>query len=266
MKKLFLASAALASLVAGSALAADLPVKSKAPVPVYSWTGCYGGVNIGATYWQSDLNWTPNPLGFTAASIADITSAIGPHRGAGVIAGGEVGCNYQTGVTVWGFEGDFNYTGVDQTQNTQTAVFNDAITERVRSNWLSTLRGRAGYSNYGYTSFGPWMFYLTAGVAFANLQFQDTIFFPPSGTTNTASSNQTKTGWTAGAGLEWAMFGNWTMKVEYLYVDFGSVSYTSTNNGAFPLATILHDHRFNEQIARFGWNYRFGWGPVVANY
>jgi outer membrane immunogenic protein len=94
----------------------------------------------------------------------------------------------------------------------------------------------------------------------------DLAFFPFGALTNfnTASSRATRTGWTAGGGMEWGFSPNWSAKVEYLYVDLGSVNYTSVNS-AVPTATINHDHRITENIVRVGLNYRFG-GPVVAKY
>ena len=89
------------------------------------------------------------------------------------------------------------------------------------SNWLATVRGRAGWSNGTFTSFGAWMFYFTGGLAVANLTYSDTIFFPGSGTTNTASSNPTKTGWTFGAGFEFNTYGPWTIKFEALVHGIG---------------------------------------------
>jgi opacity protein-like surface antigen len=74
MKKLLLASAALAALIAGPAVAADMPVKVYKPAPVYSWTGCYIGGNGGWTYARSEKIWTPNQAVFGAAVTADILS------------------------------------------------------------------------------------------------------------------------------------------------------------------------------------------------
>ena len=85
----------------------------------------------------------------------------------------------------------------------------------------------------------------------------------------TASSEDTRLGWTAGVGIEGAFARNWSWKAEYLHVDLGTISYTSNNGNVvvFPFSTIVHDHRLTEDIARVGVNYRFGWGgPVVANH
>jgi outer membrane immunogenic protein len=264
MKKLLLASAALAALIAGPAVAADMPVKVYKPAPVYSWTGCYVGGNGGWSYARSENTWTPNVAAFGPAVTADILSVSnGTDRPGGGTVGVQLGCNYQTGYTVWGLEGDIAYNGINAARNFVTPVFGFTMTEHVRSNWLSTVRGRAGWSNGPFTSFGSWMFYFTGGLAIADLEYSDIIAFA-NGTTNTNASNQTKAGWTFGSGFEWLIWRNLTMKFEMLYVDLGKVSYTSINNG-LAAATIGHEHRFQEGIARFGFNYRFD-PVVVANY
>jgi outer membrane immunogenic protein len=263
MNKLILAGAALAALIAQPALAADMPVKVpyRAPPP-YSWTGCYLGFNFGAGYARVSDTWTPSPA-FGLAAAADIAPpANGSLRPGRVLGGGTVGCNYQTGVAVWGIEGDFDGSRLEATLGTTTPVFGNTISESVKSRWLGTARGRLGYSNAGFNSFGNWMLYVTAGAAFADLQFTDTIFFPGfpgAGTTNTALSTQTKVGWTAGFGGEWQTIGNWTMKFELLYVDLGQVNTTSFNSSpALAAFTIGHAHNFTEYVAKFGFNYRFG--------
>jgi outer membrane immunogenic protein len=266
MKKLLLANVALAALIAGPAVAADMPIKVPPykAAPVYSWTGCYVGGNGGWTYARSENIWTPNVAVFGAAVTADILSVSnGTDRPGGASVGGQIGCNYQTGYTVWGIEGDLIYNGIHGSRSFVTPVFGFSMTEQVRSNWLSTVRGRAGWSNGTFTSFGAWMFYFTGGVAFADLQYSDVIFFLD-GSNNSAVKNQTKAGWTVGGGFEWAVWRNLTMKFEMLYVDLGKVSYTSVNT-LLPTATIGHEHRFQEGIARFGFNYRFE-PVVVANY
>jgi outer membrane immunogenic protein len=96
-------------------------------------------------------------------------------------------------------------------------------------------------------------------LAVGHVKFSDYVYYDASGTFNAASSSSTKAGWTVGGGVEWAFAPQWSVKAEYLYVDLGSVSYTSadSNPGVFPLATIVHDHSFTENIARLGVNYRF---------
>jgi outer membrane immunogenic protein len=103
-----------------------------------------------------------------------------------------------------------------------------------------------------------WLFYVTGGAALANPQFSDTACFPlGEGGCNSAAGGQTKLGWTVGGGAEWAFAPHWSVKAEYLYVDLGSVSYTSSNPTAGALATILHNHTISESIGRLGINWHF---------
>jgi outer membrane immunogenic protein len=78
-----------------------------------------------------------------------------------------------------------------------------------------------------------------------------------------ASYSQTKAGWVAGAGIEAALGGGWTGKVEYLHMDLGSVSGTFMSATTFPLrGTFVATSRVTDEIMRVGVNYRFG-GPVA---
>jgi outer membrane immunogenic protein len=101
--------------------------------------------------------------------------------------------------------------------------------------------------------------YGTGGLAVAEVQYSDLYNFPASATFNAASSSQTRAGWTAGGGVEWAFAPNWSVKFEGLYVDLGKTNYVSSNSNpvVFPVSTISHNHRLTEAIARAGINYRF---------
>jgi outer membrane immunogenic protein len=227
-------------LLAGPAIAADLP---RPPLQVSSgaWTGCYIGGTAGGLSGKSDVSWAPNPLGFgsTASIIAAQTQA--SLSSTGFTGGGEIGCNYQmNNWFVLGAEGDFEYTGVNL--NNSGAIFPSRVgsefNESVSSKWLSTIRGRVGVAHEQL------LFFATGGLAIADLSFSDFVFFPFSGTANAASSSGAVTGWTAGGGAEWFFMPQWSLKAEYLYVDFGAKSFTSTNSNpaTFPLATIVHNH------------------------
>jgi len=124
---------------------------------------------------------TPSPAGSVAFSPS------------GFLVGSTLGANFQAGAFVFGLEGDIDYSGVTTTMPAADGggTFN--------SRWIATARGRAGYA------IDRVLLYVTGGGAFANLQ-------APGVTT-------TGTGWTAGAGVEFALTQNWTAKAEYLFVD-----------------------------------------------
>lgn len=275
MRKTLLAGVAIAASLTGSALAADLAVRApayKAPVPVvagYNWTGFYVGGNAGGIWAKDDVTWSASTAGFGAGAFTAALNAAGTGRieSSGVTAGGQIGFNYQiNSVVVWGVEADLNYTDLSDSRSlavaSPPATPGTTVTSTYESKWLATARGRIGA-----LPTQTLLLYVTGGAAFAGIKTSDFAFFTFDGSSNAASSDKTKAGWTVGAGAEWALSGGWSIKAEYLYVDLGSISYTSSNNSpANPLATINHDHRIIENIGRVGLNYRFGAGPVVAKY
>jgi outer membrane immunogenic protein len=220
MKRLYFAFVGLVAL-SGAAAAADLsrppPVYQAAPafVPAYNWTGFYIGVNGGGGFGSS--NW----------------QAAGNHDVSGGLIGSTVGYNYQFGQAVAGVEGDFDWTGIKGT--TQNACPFGCQTS---NSWISTVRGRLGYAADRY------MPYVTGGAAFGNIR---------AGLPGFAQSSSTQTGWTLGGGLEAALVGNWTAKVEYLYVDLGSFN-CGVNCG---LGLVTDNVSFHTNILRAGLNYRF---------
>lgn len=269
----------------GVASAADMAVKApvyKAPPPavVATWTGCYVGLNAGADWGRSNFSWTGITESATAFAVGAATvvpaAANAKLTDTGFIGGGQVGCNYQTGVIVFGGEADFDYTDLSasrtaislgNTNGGPATIVPGNITESFSSHWLSTIRGRLGVAS------GNWLFYGTGGAAIANMSFADQLCFPTAGTPtcNSASGSTTRVGWAAGAGVEWKFTGNWSFKAEYLHADLGNFSYTSVGTTAagvvlLPAATITHNHNLREDIFRVGVNYGFWAGPVVAKY
>jgi outer membrane immunogenic protein len=267
MKKLLLGSIAFISFAAGPAMAADMrtkaPIyKAPPPPPVYSWSGIYIGLNAGGAWAKSDFLWSSQ---MASVAVNNQINAIAPttFRPSGFTGGGQIGFNYQAGPIVWGGEADLEYTGLSANRSvTYLGVLNglpNTINQSVESKWLATLRGRLGIAN------GPWLAYATGGLAISRVSYNDFEIFSNNGQIFTASSSATKAGWTAGGGIEWAFAPSWSVKAEYLYVDLGNVTYTSIGS-INPANSIRHEHRFTENIARVGVNYKFDWGPVVAKY
>ncbi len=237
MKKLLFTSAAIVALAAAApANAADIPARApvyKAPVVapvVFSWTGFYAGLNVG-------YGWARADDGFGN------TNTIG-----GVVGGGQVGANWQTGMFVLGIETDIQGTGQDSTFNVLSPVgISSSVRDRVP--WFGTTRGRVGVAA------DRWLFYVTGGAAYGEARSDVTVLTGPFAGA-AASFSQTKTGWAAGGGIEAALVDNWSAKLEYLHLDFGN-----SNFGGIANAKVTDD------IVRAGINYRFGWGgPVRAAY
>jgi outer membrane immunogenic protein len=214
-----------------AAQAADVPIKApyykgapRSVVSYYNWTGFYAGVNAG--------------YGLGTSSWSLPGTAVKPK---GAMFGGTAGYNWQSGAIVYGIEGDFDWSGVKGSADC------GGVTCTTTNNWLATFRGRVGYA------FDRWLPYVTAGGAYGNVKA--TLSAPVPGVTTSASSNQF--GWTFGAGLEYAFLGNWTAKVEYLYVDLGRFN---TGVGA-----VVNNVSFKENVVRVGLNYKFS-GPIFSRF
>jgi outer membrane immunogenic protein len=275
MKKILLAAAAASILMTGVASAADMaPRYTKAPppipAPVFTWTGCYIGGNVG--YARSDVrsDGVPNAVffnGFPAAATleeADSSTKLNP---SGVTAGGGGGCNYQTGIFVIGGEGDVNWT--DIRYGAIRGPFPNVLggvpftwEEQFRSQWFATARARAGIVVAERS-----LLYVTGGAAFAEYNTLKALDFPGfTGFRYQGTTSDNKVGWVVGAGWEYAFTGNWSGKLEYLHMDFGSTSVVAFQNIPGSTAAWTHNFNFREDVVRVGLNYRFGSAPVVAKY
>jgi outer membrane immunogenic protein len=255
--KKFLLSTVVFGALTLPVMAADLP-PAPAPyyaapiaIPIFTWTGCYIGGTAGGIWGNTNDTWGANPAGFPiVASSLGVSSSF---NSSGFTGGVEGGCNYQVSPWfVFGVEADWESTGLSGTSTgtVVNALGSYPFYQSFSSHWLSTLRARAGYSA------GPWLFYATGGAAFANLSRSDSLTLP-TGTTVNASQSTTASGWTVGAGVEWALAPNWVVRAEYLYVDLPALTYTAVNN-AIPLSFITATHGdLKENIARAGVSYKF---------
>jgi outer membrane immunogenic protein len=247
MKKIWLASAAFSALVAaGPALAADLGTPRVAPVykaPIvvpYTWTGCYVGVEGGGAWGNSS---------HTAESGRDAGQAItGSFSTSGGLAGGTVGCNYQVGSWVFGLEEDLSWTNKKGSAN-DIQPFNVNTVSTTKEKWLDTFRGRVGYS------WDRTLVYATGGLAVDGAAVNVAL---PNGS-GSVDDSKTVTGWTVGAGLEYAFWNNWSLKAEYLYADFGSSQFVNPPVQIGNLNVVTRDVRLHDNIVRAGLNYRFNW-------
>jgi len=227
IKKLIAGCLVVGALFAAqSASAADLSVAPlyKAPPPVqaspaYNWSGFYLGVNGGGGWGHS--RWDANATGINLS---------------GGQVGGTAGYNWQYGNAVLGLEGDMDWSGMKGTAN--SALCPNGCT--TSDNWLSTVRGRAGYA------FGGIMPYVTGGLAVGDIR---------AATPGFAGANTTNAGWTVGGGIEFALPGNWTAKAEYLHVDLGHLN-CGAGCGIAPNDNVS----MHQDVVRAGLNYHFGWG------
>jgi outer membrane immunogenic protein len=207
--------------VMGSANAADIArrqaMPTKAPVyAAYNWTGAYVGINAGGGWGRSNFTGIPATGGFDVS---------------GALVGGTAGYNWQMGHGVLGVETDLDWTNIRG--NAPCGV----ATCETRNTWLGTTRGRIGYA------FDRFMPYLTGGLAYGNIK---------AATTGFTGASDTKVGWTVGTGVEFALIGPWTAKVEYLYADLGKF-----DCGTSCTATPPQNVGFTTNLVRAGLNYRF---------
>jgi outer membrane immunogenic protein len=244
MKRLVLGALLSASLTA-SAFAADLPVRApayKAPVAVatvYNWTGFYIGGHVGYGWGDVDPGtisfFDPDPEGSIAGIKYDIK---------GVVGGVQGGWNVQTGNIVVGVEFDFSGTGIKGSVTDTSNGYK--ATSKIE--WLTTGRVRLG------VAFDRALLFATGGIAAAEVEGKLNDFYPAG--TVTTTSNATYIGWTVGGGLEFAIAQNWTVRGEYLFMDFGSRTF-KFREGTAGWALISGKADLTASVARLAVNLRF---------
>jgi outer membrane immunogenic protein len=247
LKNHFIAALGFVVFGTASAFAADLPTKApvytKAPaIAVYNWTGFYIGVQGG---WSQirDSQVLSSPV-----FVLPVAS-----RASGGVGGAHAGYNYQVNQFVVGVEGDIEGSSVRNTYLIGPPfVVGTFGTNNL--NWEGSVRARAGIA------VDRVLFYGTAGWAFGG--FNDgynAAVLAPAFVQNVSS---TRNGWTAGAGVEYALPSNWTVRAEYRYTDWG----TYTNNlNVFLAPPGTSVDKVTQQTVRVGVSYKFG-GPVIAKY
>ena len=266
-------------MFATGALATDLPARTytKAPVyvePVYNWTGFYIGGNVGYSWGRSsDTSSLTNTAGAVLFATTDKSNLNG------VVGGGQIGYNWQMSNWMFGLETDFQGTGEKGSSSftcptgtcTPTtfvgviALFPVpgqpvplALTQKI--DWFGDFRGRIGV-----LATPKVLLCATGDLAYGEMQVElETIGVLP-GFSELVTAN---VGYTVGAGIEGVIGGNWTAKLEYLYVDLGKVSGSfATTTAAFGGGTLTSNYssRVTDNVLRVGLNYKFD-NAIVARY
>jgi len=220
--------------LAAPAIAADLPMKVPAAKAVYDWTGFYVGGHFG--YGGGSLGANTNALPLDGVFL--------PHSVTGLLGGYQMGYNRElAGRVVLGIEADSTFTSPldgPALARMPPGPFNTTL------DYIGTVRGRIGYA------FDRWMPYMTGGFAWGHTRAEINDG-------SAAIIGHYQTGWTAGLGLEFAVSGNWSAKVEYDYVDLSRQFYDLSG---FGLPNTNVDPRIS--LAKIGLNYHFGdipWNP-----
>jgi outer membrane immunogenic protein len=258
-KRTFLLGAAVVALTAGSAAAADMPLKAPvaAPIvaPVFSWTGCYIGVHAGG--------------GATRSSFTSDQSS-SSDWGNGGLAGGQIGCNYQTGVFVFGIEGEGYWSGMKARKEFSEIFTGEGGFDRnfseVRNKYDYTVAGRFGFTYERAFIYGK------AGWAWGRFDFGAGDQFQPfTGAevrTQATLGSATLNGPLFGVGVEYALTPNWTVKGEYNYINYGlsPVNFVATDcvdSGSCRVPQLFSASQSAEKhLFKFGVNYLFNFGAT----
>jgi outer membrane immunogenic protein len=277
LKVRLLCGVALPVFIAAPAMAADLPVKAPlapAAAAVYNWSGFYAGINAGGAWSHSgDPSTSASCVGapgfafgsyFACADIPAINAVgTGSMSGNGFAGGAQAGYNWQFNSTVVGVEADFDafHAKASRTATGSYVTLPNQFTvsSSIDTNWLFTARGRLGWA-FDANILG----YVTGGVAVtrvsaANSFLDNTTPGFAAGGNGVWSASATKIGWTAGAGAEYALSRNWSLRAEYLYVHFDAVTATGVvtdTAGAYGSA-ISTSTDLSAHIARGGVDYKF---------
>jgi outer membrane immunogenic protein len=276
MNKLIVSSVALVASLAGSAMAADMPIRP--PVLVESWTGFYVGVALGGRF--SDSKWTTNclstgapggvgcPLNLAANGTRFLTDNPSGLSSATFRPSVYLGYNWQVGNWVVGAEADVAYgqgnnsiKGIPGAENLVQlgSPGNDTVT--IKDSWDAGARARAGF-----LITPNMLLYATGGASWIHLEasaFCGSVnpigwcrgpAGPASNVGTTSTVSTTRIGWTAGGGIEAMLWSNWLARIEYRYSDYGTFGYTLFSG----LDAIAAETKFHTHTALVGVAYRFG--------
>jgi outer membrane immunogenic protein len=279
MNRLAACAAGIATLIAAPAFAATAKKKTPPPpppAPVYSWTGWYVGANVGGGWGHRDVSFSfpaNDPI------LADIVPPAQSFSTSGVVGGLQLGYNWQLQPNwLLGFETDFDWSGmsgsstvVHDFKGSGSLPFASTVDEDVK--WFGTVRGRLGWL--------PWnnlLIYSTGGFAYGRVNhtgnlsgsFSRSVIGGPSFSCPNVTipcfagpSGNTATGWTAGGGVEYALWQQWSLKLEYLYVSLASNGLTETALSVpspalnMPASFNANFSRTNFNVVRVGLNYQF---------
>lgn len=235
----------------------------------HDWSGAYAGANIGGAYGEGNPETSVyavnsgDPWYFGGTDFDQINGeGARGLRLQGLTSGGQIGYNQATGDLLWGLEMDFNHFNLDR-QHSFTSPYltlpgvDFTLSQRVRSDWLLTLRPRLGII------FDRILLYTTAGMSMTqikyNFEYSDNYStVAPPDAYGAAGASRTKIGWIVGGGLEYALDKNWFIRGEYLYTEFDNLSIdeTALTRPASP-DRFENDVALQAHIVRLGINYKF---------
>jgi len=237
MKRFLLSSLAAVALVS-TAAAADLTVPDMEPImpvaapAVWDWTGIYGGVHVGWGWAERDATNFGDPFEYDLE---------------GPLVGGQVGGNFQFGNFVLGVEGDLSLTNMEDDVDADAFII--AVNVDASTQWMATLRGRAGFA------FNRFMIYGTGGLAAAEVDTDVDLSFLGGLFSSSDSASETYVGWTVGGGVEGMVTEHVSLGLEYLYADFGEADYDYEFFGE--LLDVSEETELTSHLVRGKLNVRF---------
>ncbi|MBV9617780.1 MAG: porin family protein [Verrucomicrobia bacterium] len=257
------ACVALTNAFSGPETYSGKEMKQVAPVQPacdFTWTGLYIGGNAGYAWGHADTDFDPLPNPVSFGALAPTT--LRPDPG-GFIGGGQLGYNYQWKWLVLGAETDFQGSDIEGDDTVSPIIDNAGAPDAAgtflfaheRMQWLGTVRGRIGVAPICRL-----LIYGTGGLAYGNVDYSANTNFD-NGTTYPTNFTETKTGWAAGGGIEYALTNHWTVRAEYLHYDLGDESRTQNQliNGVpqGPPFFVRYNFDTSGEIVRGGFNFKF---------
>ena len=265
---LSLAACAAMALFALPAAAADLPYSAQpAPAPSfgvvsssYNWSGFYAGVNGGYGWSHDDGLSVSSDQAFFFNNPA--FEGFRHSEDDGFTGGAQVGYNYQLGSFLVGVEADINYANfeTETSGSLEQGLMAEALDARSKLDWFGTVRARVGF-----IPASRFLLYATGGLAYGSVDVTATDIatydrLGRPGDTWIGKDSDVKFGWTLGAGAEYALTDNLTLRAEGLYVDLEDTKVTGTYTGDFEAIaedTFIAKTDNKLTLVRAGLNYKF---------
>jgi outer membrane immunogenic protein len=237
---------------ASFASAADLPVKAPvAAAPLYNWTGCYVGGNVGGG--SDTMHTVREQIDGTPPTPAYLD--MGTENDSGYLGGVQAGCDFQTTRLVFGVEAQGDWGKINGSQNIASRP---GFSEQNSLNGLFPVTGKFGflwtpqlltYGKLGVAWFNDRNQYFANGALFESTKWTDPMI-------------------TAGIGVEYMFTPNWSVFAEgsYYWAESDDAAHDYVSPSGLPVETINSRPRIITGLV--GVNYKFHWdsGPVVAKY
>jgi outer membrane immunogenic protein len=226
----------------------------------YTFRGFYVGANVGGTWMNGDTGFTPLPDVPTFFSLKPTTLSPDP---SGFMGGGQAGYNWVADNSfMFGLETDMQGASLDGTQTVTPIIQSDGspagagsfLQAHSESNWLGTLRARAGF-----VAGERWLIYGTGGMAYGHVAWNGQTNYLAGGgcCIYAAAFDDNKVGWTAGGGIEYLVGQHWSLGAEYLYVDLGDERFAADSVPPNPPLQVQYNVNSIFHVVRGKLNFKF---------